>query len=202
MAGQIEIQAKAVEARIEFIKSALKTFQSQNKVFGNITKLSEYLSEYIESNNNEKIHPGTMRRNKEYRFLLEKFFTSGKSKQIELQDSVNASIELRQAKKKIKQLEIELDAVNREYLMMSEEMFKVSSAPSAKIESYESFSSHKLRDELCCSADLIIDLMKMAHGFSSDLKNGKVVSDLDKKEIMNRDKFPHFFLYVKQDFKF
>lgn len=203
MAGQIDIQAKAVEARIEFIKSALQDFQRQNRTFKNITQLSDSLSEQIELKYDDEIHPGTLRRNKLFRALLDKFINAAKSQQIAQQESVDVSIELRQAKKKIKQLEIELDAANRETLAMNENLIKLSSAPIAKIESHEAFSNQKkLMDELCHSADLIIELMKMANGFSSDLKNGMVVNALDNKTIMSRDKFPHFFRYIKKDFRF
>lgn len=201
MAGQIDIQARAVEARIEFIKSALQDFKRQNRTFNNITQLSDSLSEQIELKYNDKIHPGTLRRNKLFRTLLDKFINSAKSQQIALQESVDVSIELRQAKKKIKQLEIELDAANRETLAMNENLIKFSSAPTAKIESHDTFSNQKLIDELCHSADLIIELMQMANGFSSDLKNGMVVNVLENKTIMSRDKFPHFFKYIKKDFR-
>lgn len=202
MAGQIDIQAKAVEARIEFIKSALQDFQRQSRSFKNITQLSDSLSEQIELKYDEKIHPGTLRRNQVFRRLLDRFINAAKTQQTALQDSVDISIELRQAKKKIKQLEIELDAANRETLAMGENLIKFGSAPEAKIESYEVFSNQKLRDELCHSADLILGLMQMNTGFSSDLKKGVVVNELDKKDFMSRDKFPHFFKYIKKDFSF
>lgn len=202
MAGQIDIQAKVVEARIEFIKSALHDFQRQKRTFKNITQLSGSLSEHIELKNNDEIHPCTLRRNKHFRSLLDNYINSAKSQHIAFKDSVDVSIELRQAKKKIKQLEIELDAANRETLAMNENLFKFRSASIAKIESHEVFSNQQFKEELCHSADLLIELMQMACGFTSDLRNGLVVNVLDKKPVMSRDKFPHFFKYIKKDFSF
>lgn len=199
MAGQIEIQAKAVEARIKYIEAALKDFHRQGRVFRTITSLSEALREHIELKNFDKIHAGTFRRNPNFRHLLDNFMNTAKTKNIVIKDSVNTSIELRRLKKQVKQLEVELEVANRECLEMNDNAIKLSSAPDARIETYEEFSNKKLIAELCCSADLIVDLMKMAHGFTFDFESRTVMNDLDQKEVMNSSDFPHFFKYIKKE---
>jgi hypothetical protein len=202
MAGQIEIQSKIALMRLDYIKSAIKDFKRQDRVCKNLTLLSEALSEYIDLKCAEKIHPGTLRRNPEFRTLLTNFLTSEKERSSIVSDAVSVSIELRQAKKQILQLKNELELANTQYLLEREKFLQLTSGPKATIETFGEFSSkrHDLELELSSAYDLVLQLMEYSHGFKSDIVNGLVVNLLNNEVVMTKEQYPNFFTTLKKDF--
>lgn len=202
MAGQIEIQAKLAENRLVNLKTSLLLFKSQSRSFKNLTALSESLAEHFKIEFDDEIHPGTFRRNENFRKYLKSFLEKEKAQSMRVTDSIEQSIELRQAKKKIQSLEAELSVLNREVLIAREKDFALSHHNSSQIQSKIDFDKSQLSSELQLSHSLILRLMRDSSGYESDLRLGTVRSILDNEIIMEIKDFPFFFSLIKTDFTY
>lgn len=204
MKGVILNQQKQSEVREKLISDLLSRYKNNKIKFSSMTRLSEHLAQEMSKELGTNIAGSTLRRNPQYKRLLIKYINGNKGIIKEQKDLVDMSIKIRNLKKVNEGLDREIKTLHNELAEYRHLMLETKNPPAAKIQDAKEFKKEKevsqLKAELEAAYKLMMNLMELCTGFSSDVIKGTVTNTLNNETIMTKEQFPTFFKNLKSNF--